>query len=246
MRIGELSRLTHLPIATIKYYQREGLLPPGDKTSPNQVSYGELHVRRIRLVRALAEVAGLSIAAIRELLAVMDTPDAPVHQVLGAAQRSLPAAPEPPNGQSWLAALREIAELVDRRGWRVNPDNPSLRAGATVLATWRELGGNKRAGLLEGYAEGVERIAAADLAAVRELGSLEDMVQTVVLGTLLGDALLAALRRLAQEDASARLYSTGPETHQVPDLSEVDHAAALGGDEVGVDTGIDAAGAVGS
>jgi DNA-binding transcriptional MerR regulator len=225
MRIGELSRRTQLPIATIKYYQREGLLPPGERTRPNQVGYGELHVLRIRLVRALTEVAGLSIAAIRELLAVMDTPDIPVHQVLGAAQRSLPSAPEPSNDQRWSAALREIAELVDRRGWRVNPNNPGLRAAATVLVTWRELSGDNRAGLLDGYADGVERIAAADLAAVRERGNLEDMVQVVVVGTLLGDTLIAALRRLAQEDASARLFTTGPGIHPVPAPSDPDHAA---------------------
>lgn len=29
MRIGELSRRTGVPVPTIKYYVREGLLPPG-------------------------------------------------------------------------------------------------------------------------------------------------------------------------------------------------------------------------
>lgn len=215
MRIGELSRLTKVPVPTIKYYQREGLLPPGERTSPNQVGYGEVHARRIRLVRALVEVAGLSIAGIRELLAVLDTPDVPVHQMLGAAQRSLPTAPQPVDGRRWSAALREIAELVDRRGWRVSPGNPGFQAAATVLTTWRELSGDDRPGLLDGYADGVERIAAADLTSVGERTSVEDMVQIVVIGTLLGDALIAALRRLAQEDASARLYA-GPESRPAP------------------------------
>lgn len=217
MRIGELSRLTKVPVPTIKYYQREGLLPPGERTSPNQVSYGDAHARRIRLVRALVEVAGLSIAGIRELLEVLDAPDVPLHTMLGAAQYSLPTMPAPASGQPWSAARREIAELVARRGWRVSPGNPGLSAAATVLATLREQrGSDEPAGLLDGYADGVERIAAADLAALGEHRSVEDMVHAVVVGTLLGDALLAALRRLAQEDASARLYSTDPGSNPVP------------------------------
>ena len=41
MRIGELSRATEVPVPTIKYYLREGLLPHGELSSPNQASYGE-------------------------------------------------------------------------------------------------------------------------------------------------------------------------------------------------------------
>ena len=36
MRMAELSRRTGVPVPTIKYYLREGLLPPGERTSPNQ------------------------------------------------------------------------------------------------------------------------------------------------------------------------------------------------------------------
>ena len=39
MRIGELSRLSGVPVATIKYYLREGLLPPGVHSHPNQANY---------------------------------------------------------------------------------------------------------------------------------------------------------------------------------------------------------------
>ena len=36
MRIAELSQTTGVPVPTIKYYLREGLLPAGELTSPNQ------------------------------------------------------------------------------------------------------------------------------------------------------------------------------------------------------------------
>jgi DNA-binding transcriptional MerR regulator len=39
MRIAELSRRSGVSVPTIKYYLREGLLPPGERTSPNQALY---------------------------------------------------------------------------------------------------------------------------------------------------------------------------------------------------------------
>ena len=56
MRIGELSKAAGVPVPTIKYYLREGLLAPGELTSPNQASYGEAHIRRLRLIRALVDL----------------------------------------------------------------------------------------------------------------------------------------------------------------------------------------------
>jgi DNA-binding transcriptional MerR regulator len=212
MRMAELSRWTTAPIPTIKYYQREGLLPAGERTSPNQVRYDERHVRRIKLVRALIEVAGLSIADIRTLVTTMDAPQAGLHKIFGAAQHALSNPREHADGQAPVAAQREIEEFIARRGWRVKRDNPSIGTAATVLATWRDLTQHGLAqrdlgAFLDDYADAVERIAAVDLAAVNNQGSTDDMVQVVVIGTLLGDVLLTALRRLAHEDASARLFA---------------------------------------
>ena len=86
MRMAELSRESGVAIATIKYYQREGLLPPGALTSPNQARYGPAHVRRLRLVRALTEVGGLSVADVRDVLAAIDEPRTPLHDVVRGTQ----------------------------------------------------------------------------------------------------------------------------------------------------------------
>ena len=56
MRISELSSRSGVPVATIKYYLREGLLPAGERTSATQARYGDAHVERLRLVRALVDV----------------------------------------------------------------------------------------------------------------------------------------------------------------------------------------------
>lgn len=89
MRIGELSRRTGVPVPTIKYYVREGLLPPGELSSPNQASYDDGHERRLRLIRALLEVGGLSVAAIGDVLVAIDDKEQPVHKLLGAAAQRL-------------------------------------------------------------------------------------------------------------------------------------------------------------
>lgn len=42
----ELAECSGVPVATIKFYLRTGLLAPGERTSPNQARYTGEHVRR--------------------------------------------------------------------------------------------------------------------------------------------------------------------------------------------------------
>jgi DNA-binding transcriptional MerR regulator len=63
MRISRLSQQSGAPVSTLKYYMREGLVHEGERLSGNQTDYDESHVQRVRLVRALLETGGLSIAA---------------------------------------------------------------------------------------------------------------------------------------------------------------------------------------
>jgi len=62
MRISALATAAGLPLATVKYYLREGLLHPGVASSATQASYDEAHVRRLRLIRALTGPVGPSVA----------------------------------------------------------------------------------------------------------------------------------------------------------------------------------------
>ncbi|MFD8590893.1 MerR family transcriptional regulator [Streptomyces sp. NPDC059637] len=206
MRIGELSRRTGVPVPTVKYYLREGLLPSGELTSPNQAHYGEAHERRLRLIRALIEVGGLPVAAVREVLEAVTEPDLPVHALLGTVQKGITRAYGQEADPAHEAARRAVEALVARRGWQVSTDGPAVRALVEALARLRELGHGAFEEMLDDYAEACERIAAADLAYVRRSTDLEGLVEGVVVGTVLGDAVLVALRRLAHKDASARLF----------------------------------------
>src|SRR5678816_76704 len=77
VRIAELSSKSGTSIPSIKFYLREGLLPAGSPTGKNQAEYAEAHVRRLRLIRALIDVGGLTVAAAREVLSAVDTTDLP-------------------------------------------------------------------------------------------------------------------------------------------------------------------------
>lgn len=206
MRIGELARSTGVSVATVKYYAREGLLPSGERTSPNQVRYSEAHVHRLKLIRAMLEVGGLSIAAVREVLGEVDSPHRTVHGMLGVAQSAVTRAVADPNPEGdWAGAERAVGELVRRHGWAVKPENPGWKALVQIVVTYRDLGRGDLLTLLDEYAAVAGRLAGAELAALARVPSTDGKVEGVVLGTLLGDAAMSALRRIAQEDASGRV-----------------------------------------
>ncbi len=103
-----------------------------------------------------------------------------------------------------------MEELVARRGWQVKPTSPAWDLLTQVLATFHALGQDDLAGLLDDYAEAAERLAEAEVACVLRRPDLESMLEGVVIGTVLGDSLLAALRRLAQANVSASASTKVP------------------------------------
>ncbi|MFF5786849.1 MerR family transcriptional regulator [Streptomyces sp. NPDC012693] len=208
MRIGELSRRTGVSVPTIKFYVREGLLPAGELTSPNQASYGETHVQRLRLIRALLDVGGLSVAGIREVIVAVDDPERSVHEVLGAAaDRMVPRYEREPGGGVEEARER-VAALIAARGWRVHPESPASEALTVALAVLEEVGHDTFTEVLDAYAYAAERVAVADLDYVAHQVAREELVESVVVGTVIGDAIFSALRRMAQIDASDRMYGS--------------------------------------
>lgn len=204
MRMAQLSAESGVPVPTIKFYLREDLLPAGRRTGPNQADYDQAHVRRLRLVRALLDVGGLSVVQVREVLSGIDA-SVDTHAALGAAQEAITPAHAGTDDESWRWAERRLAEVAATRGWRVDP-GPVATAAVATLATYAALGHSGLMDRLAGYAELAEQVADLDLAAVADRGERETLVEAAVVGMVLGDGLFAALRRLAQEQASARRF----------------------------------------
>jgi DNA-binding transcriptional MerR regulator len=206
MRMAELSQRTAVPVPTIKYYVREGLVPRGELTSRNQATYDERHERRIRLVRALIDVGGLSIATTRDLLAQLDNPDASTDNLLGRTMLTLSPARERGDDETRSAAEARVHELVRARGWHVDAHDPAYEVLVDLVAAMRALGEDDLLEILDTYAEAAERVAAIDLAVVSRRKDVESVIDGAVVGTVLGGSMLLALRRLAHIDASGRVF----------------------------------------
>ena len=69
--IGVLSEQTGVNIETIRYYEREGLLPHPPRTAGGHRSFSEDHLKRLTFIRRSREL-GFSLAEIRVLLALVD------------------------------------------------------------------------------------------------------------------------------------------------------------------------------
>jgi DNA-binding transcriptional MerR regulator len=68
LRISELAALTEVPPASIKFYIKEGLLPPPVKTSRNMAYYDETFVEKIRLIKELQAQHFLPLRVIRDII----------------------------------------------------------------------------------------------------------------------------------------------------------------------------------
>jgi len=211
VRIAELSSQSGTSIASIKFYLREGLLPPGSATGRNQADYGQAHLHRLRLIRALIDVGGLSVAVARDVLGVVDTPDTPPHFLLGAASDALyRPAKRDRDDPAWQRARAVITDLLARRKWYVDPECVGIDLAADAVAAFQGLDQGDMLGALDTYADAVETMAAKELDLVIARQDPTDMVEGVITGTVIGEALVNALRRLAQQDASARRLGSAP------------------------------------
>ena len=67
MNIGQLARLAGVPIDTVRYYERNGLLPLPARRASGYRNYQASDVERLRFVRR-AKVLGFTLTEIRDLL----------------------------------------------------------------------------------------------------------------------------------------------------------------------------------
>jgi DNA-binding transcriptional MerR regulator len=200
VRISELSQNSGVPVPTIKFYLREGLLHEGVRTSATQAQYDESHVARLRLIRALVGPGGCSIATVRRVLQAIEDPPPSINDLLGVAMAGsgLPAERHPDHDR--------VHQLLQQWGWRItDKDCPTHDALAEALGAMDAAGFVLPESALEMYRDHMEQVAAYELATV-PTGSAAETVRYVVLGTVLPEPLMLALRRMAQQEASARRF----------------------------------------
>ena len=208
MKVSELAARSGVTIASVKYYIRIGLLHPGVAQSATRAEYDESHLERVRLVRTLAEVGGLSIERITEVVAAIDHPPASRHELLGTAHEALrdrgrrpvsesvrrlvdgvvpaclPAQAGPPNeGRSPATlTLDRAVSVAESSGWPIT---------AETLTTW---------------GEAMRAVAQVDIVADLADASPAEALSYAIVGNVLTDPILIALRRVAQERLSAERF----------------------------------------
>lgn len=74
IKIGELAKRTESTVETIRYYEKEGLLPEPSRSESNYRLYGEDHIERLRFIRH-CRTLGMALDEVRTLLQYRDTPD---------------------------------------------------------------------------------------------------------------------------------------------------------------------------
>ena len=80
MKIGEVALAALTPVETIRYYEREGLLPQAPRSEGNYRIYGPEHVERLAFVRHCRSL-DMTLEEIRVLLRFKDAPQAECGEV---------------------------------------------------------------------------------------------------------------------------------------------------------------------
>lgn len=209
MKISDLARQSNVALSAVKYYQREGLLPAGARSAPNQVDYDERHVQRVRLIRALLETGGLSVAATKEVIRTLDAPEVPLAGAFRVAQHAMGTSRTAESAPSAEARERVLA-LARSHGWNSTDDNPGIDPAARALDGFRAIGYDVPDDYLHAFAAAAANAAAADLRVLSSVTDPDRVAELMVVGTVLGDPLFAGLRRLAQQSATYNHFPTDP------------------------------------
>ncbi len=187
LKIAGLAERAGIPVATIKYYIREGLLPRGVATAATQATYGAEHLHRLRLIRLLTEVGGLTLSRAHAVFDAMDeSSTADALHALGPAGLTEPNLP-----------LNEVDGFVGDLRWRVAPDAPARLTLARSLAELRAAGYEVDASVFRPHAR------AADWLVSEEAEVTGPALGDTVAAEVIFGAALMALRRMSREHHAA-------------------------------------------
>jgi Cd(II)/Pb(II)-responsive transcriptional regulator len=88
MQIKDLSRATGVDIETIRYYERQGLLPEPARRDNGYRDYASEHLERLAFIRH-CRALDMPLADVQRLLGFLDDPDTHCHHVDGLVDEQL-------------------------------------------------------------------------------------------------------------------------------------------------------------
>ena len=215
LKISELAERAEVPVATVRHYLREGLLPEPVKTSRNMAYYPPEFADRIRLIKRLQEERFMPLRVIRDVLesadgdverlrALAEAGDSLVERVLAPLSERTPEAVVLERYEIPRRALERLAELgvlsPDDSGY----SHSDIRV-IEAIARFRAAGWNETTGF-----------------GARDVARLMKGLEAVV-----ADELELLLQRFAalDPDRAAELLEGG--ATPFPDLIGALHAKAL-------------------
>ncbi|MGB2130833.1 MAG: Cd(II)/Pb(II)-responsive transcriptional regulator [Marinobacterium sp.] len=80
MKIGEIAAATGLPVETIRYYEKIGLLPPPARSDNGYRHYRTLHLERLQFIKRCRSL-DMAQDEIRQLIDLSQQPDADCRDV---------------------------------------------------------------------------------------------------------------------------------------------------------------------
>jgi AcrR family transcriptional regulator len=72
MTLSELSGLSDIPITTVKFYIRKGLVPKPQKNRGTKASYSFKHLKRLKLIKKMQKEGNISLGKISEIINIIE------------------------------------------------------------------------------------------------------------------------------------------------------------------------------
>ena len=219
LSVSALAAEAGVPIARIKFYLREGVLPRADLHAERRGYYGIQHLQRLRLIFALRQVAGSGHGPDPRAVRVAGSP------AWGRCRRDHRAgdrrARQAADGRATAharAAARapEVRALLAAQGTQVRPQARAVEQLAKALVELRRtIGPRVSATDFVPYLDAMCSLAERDFRANAALfTSRSDAALAATWGTVLWEPVLILLRRIAHEHVATQQLSAGP---RVPD-----------------------------
>lgn len=128
MRIGELADRSGVTTKTIRFWESQGLLTEPARTPSGYRDYRPQVEDRLSFIRH-AQTAGLTLAEIRQVLAISDDGQPPCGHVTDLIHQRLAEV------DHRLRELTETRQLLDRLSKRAADQNPADCAGYCAILT---------------------------------------------------------------------------------------------------------------
>jgi DNA-binding transcriptional MerR regulator len=209
MLVSELAERADVPLATVKYYLREGLLPAGETTGPRRSEYDETHVRRLRVLRLLREVGGVPVTSLRQVIEALEDEDLPVHEVMTLVADVISDVPEPSVVDS--PSLDVVDEVLARIGWDdVRPESIDRQRLATLVSQLNEPGPlAATVEILTFYAAAADHVARAEVELLDHTVERSHLLEQLVTGSVVYGQVFQVLRQIGEQHHLARAASAG-------------------------------------